>query len=311
MALSICRYTADQAQIWNQFLHESLNGVFLFHRNYMDYHKDRFQDHSLMAYEGKKLKAILPGNTSGTTYYSHQGLTYGGWVVAKRFSITKYQELFEGLETYLAGEGFKTIHYKCKPAYFSNHFSEADAWVMWNRGWQLTRRDASFGFNIQNPPGYARDKRYRSNKAQRNNLRIDWNGNPEVLMALVNKNLGGKYGAKAVHTHQEVALLQSKFKENIYTVLVYQEDIFLGGTWLFVDHDFVHTQYLHTNDMGKELCAVEFLVENLIEKFKHKRYFSFGTSTEDQGRKLNVGLADFKEGFGSATFLHDFYEIQL
>jgi hypothetical protein len=129
-------------------------------------------------------------------------------------------------------------------------------------------------------------------------------------MALVDENLGGKYGTKAVHTHQEVALLQSRFPKNIQTVLVYQNESFLGGAWLFIDNDFVHTQYLHTNELGKELCAVEFLVDTLLETHNNKRYFNFGVSTEDGGRTLNKGLALFKEGFGAATFLHDFYEKQ-
>lgn len=310
MPLTISRYQAENLAEWNQFNADALNGVFLFHRNFMDYHQDRFEDHSLLVYDGKKLKAILPGNQRENRFFSHQGLTYGGWVIAKRFSITEFMELFDLFEEYLKANAFISAQYKCKPSFFSGHFSDADAWVMWNKGWVLNRRDASFGFDIQHSPGYAKDKRYRSNKAQRNNLRIDWNGNPEVFMALVNHNLKGKYGASAVHTHQEVELLQSRFSKNIQTVLVYQEDQFLGGTWLFTEHEFVHTQYLHTNDLGKELCAVEFLIDHLLEKFSNKRYFSFGVSTEAEGRELNRGLALFKEGFGAATFLHDFYEKQ-
>ena len=47
----IKRYTPELAKEWNQFVAESKNGTFLFDRNYMDYHSDRFNDHSLMFYE--------------------------------------------------------------------------------------------------------------------------------------------------------------------------------------------------------------------------------------------------------------------
>lgn len=73
------RYTADQKAIWNQFVLNSKNGTFLFDRNYMDYHSDRFEDYSLMIYR--------KGNF--THYYSHQGLTYGGLIMSDKGKQSK------------------------------------------------------------------------------------------------------------------------------------------------------------------------------------------------------------------------------
>ena len=47
----IKRYTADNADEWNQFVAHSKNGTFLFDRSYMDYHADRFEDYSFMIYD--------------------------------------------------------------------------------------------------------------------------------------------------------------------------------------------------------------------------------------------------------------------
>jgi hypothetical protein len=71
----IIRYTPDKADIWNRFVAEAKNGTFLFDRNYMDYHSDRFNDHSLMFYEKNRLLAVLPGHISGDGYFTHKGLT--------------------------------------------------------------------------------------------------------------------------------------------------------------------------------------------------------------------------------------------
>ena len=43
-------YDGKAAIEWNEFIDKSRNGTFLFNRNYMDFHADRFQDFSLMAY---------------------------------------------------------------------------------------------------------------------------------------------------------------------------------------------------------------------------------------------------------------------
>ena len=47
----------------------------------MDYHKDRFEDFSLLIYKGERLYALLPANINDDVVYSHQGLTYGSFVL--------------------------------------------------------------------------------------------------------------------------------------------------------------------------------------------------------------------------------------
>ena len=71
----IIRYSGEQKTAWNQFVSNSKNGTFLFDRNYMDYHSNRFEDNSLMVYRKGKLYSLLPANKVGNVLYSHQGLT--------------------------------------------------------------------------------------------------------------------------------------------------------------------------------------------------------------------------------------------
>ena len=42
------RYKSKHFEIWNKFIAKSKNGLFMFNRNFMDYHKDKFKDHSLL-----------------------------------------------------------------------------------------------------------------------------------------------------------------------------------------------------------------------------------------------------------------------
>jgi len=58
--MHLVRYTPDRQREWDDFVGRSRNGVFLFQRAYMDYHADRFTDHSLLAYDGDRLAALFP-----------------------------------------------------------------------------------------------------------------------------------------------------------------------------------------------------------------------------------------------------------
>ena len=46
--MRIEKYTDSAREIWNSFLNNSKNGLFMFNRNYMEYHKDRYEDNSLL-----------------------------------------------------------------------------------------------------------------------------------------------------------------------------------------------------------------------------------------------------------------------
>lgn len=88
-------YSEDKKSIWNEFVRKSKNATFLIMREYMDYHKDRFTDMSLMFYDNKKnLIGILPANIEGNELMSHGGLTYGGFILDKKMKTTTMLEMF-------------------------------------------------------------------------------------------------------------------------------------------------------------------------------------------------------------------------
>ena len=93
--ITVTRYTPKNHQTWNEFVKQSRQGTFLFDRNYMDYHQDRFHDHSLMIYYKDKLYALLPANEVVSAsnneipqkeLVSHQGLTYGGLLTCNKMT---------------------------------------------------------------------------------------------------------------------------------------------------------------------------------------------------------------------------------
>lgn len=93
--LTVKKYDQNDYKIWNDFVSQAKNATFLFHRNFMEYHKDRFEDFSLLIFEEEKLRAILPANKNGNTVYSHQGLTYGGLVYKDETKQTAVIEIFQ------------------------------------------------------------------------------------------------------------------------------------------------------------------------------------------------------------------------
>ncbi|MEP0479249.1 MAG: hypothetical protein ABJD23_03490, partial [Nonlabens sp.] len=81
MTLTLQQYHPDLKRVWNDFIDHSINGTFLLHRDFMDYHQDRFKDHSLMVFNEDSLICCIPAHMVKDSIYSHRGLSYGGLIL--------------------------------------------------------------------------------------------------------------------------------------------------------------------------------------------------------------------------------------
>ena len=109
--IEIKQYNLDDAVKWNEFVSISKQGTFLFNRNYMDYHADRFADCSFLIMEKGHIVAVLPANREGDTLYSHHGLTYGGLLTTEKITAEKICNIFSELNTLLKEMGIKQVIY--------------------------------------------------------------------------------------------------------------------------------------------------------------------------------------------------------
>ena len=91
----VSRYTAEDKIEWDRFIATAKNATFLFQRDFMDYHQDRFEDFSLMIYKNEKLYALLPANKKNEVVYSHEGLTYGGLLLNNSAKLKQTFDAFK------------------------------------------------------------------------------------------------------------------------------------------------------------------------------------------------------------------------
>ena len=111
----IVRYTPAHHDAWNRYVDKSRNATFLFYREYMDYHSDRFHDHSLLFFVGNHLHSVLPAHEVGDLFCSHRGLTYGGLLMDEDVTTADVLHLFEELNDYLRQHGFRRVLYRAIP----------------------------------------------------------------------------------------------------------------------------------------------------------------------------------------------------
>lgn len=309
----IKRYTSACKDEWNRFVALSKNGTFLFLRDYMDYHADRFVDYSLMCYQDGKLYAILPANERDSILFSHQGLTYGGLVLGEEASVKSVMDTFKSINSYLKAHGVKRVVYKPTPWIYHSYPAEEDLYALVHVcGAHLTFREVSTVIMPQTPVKWRRDRRYNANKAITNGVVVDMSDNIVSFWKILDDNLMKHHHVHPVHSMEELFLLKERFPQNILLYVAHIDGVMLGGTLLYVTPQVVHSQYMATSEEGKRLHAMDAICRRvLLEDFSKAHYFDFGKSTEKDGRILNESLIFQKEGFGGRAVCYDTYEWEL
>ena len=304
----IKKYQPSQKSVWDSFVKEAKNATFLFQRDFMDYHSDRFTDHSLLIYKGEKLVAVLPANISGSELHSHQGLSYGGLVLDKQATL----HIFKSLLTFLKSEGFTVLKLKLLPKIYHQMPSDEIDYLLFLVKASLIRKDFTSCVFNENSLKIASSNRLRGiKKGVKNELKVSEEVNFKPFWSKVlEPNLKQVHNQKPVHSLEEIELLQSRFPKNIKQFNVYKNDEIVAGATIFETVTVAHAQYISANEEGRQTGGLDFLFNHLLQHYSNKNYFDFGISNEAQGMKVNKGLLHWKETFGGRSIVHDFYEIK-
>jgi hypothetical protein len=158
--------------------------------------------------------------------------------------------------------------------------------------------------------GPVQERRTRSvRKATRAGLNVCDSTDFAAYWDVLTENLQTRYGTAPVHTLEEMTLLAKRFPENIHLTVCLSGVRVIAGVVVYASARVAHLQYIASNAEGREAGALDLLMAYLVDAWRDRRYFDFGAATEQDGRYVNAGLVEFKEGFGARTVVHDHYTL--
>ena len=211
MGLSVKRFEfgKDESR-WNDFLNHAKNQTFLFNRKFMDYHKDRFTDHSLMIFDEKEnLIACFPANEKDhTTIASHSGLTYGAFIVDRKLKLPIIISVFKEILKYFFNKGFKKIYYKAFPRIYNTIPADEIDYCLFIAEARLWRRDTAIVVNQHDRIKYSGNIKREARNASKKGFYVEQSTDYSTFWDnLLVPNLIARFGVKPVHSKNEIQLL--------------------------------------------------------------------------------------------------------
>lgn len=319
--MELVPYEKALKEQWDAVISGSRNGTFLFFRDYMDYHSDRFADASLLFCKGgHKPVAVLPASCDkgSLSVHSHAGLTYGGLVLLPCVSALDVRNALAAAARHYAERGFLNFFYKSVPYIYHGYPSEEDLYWFFRAGGALACRSISSAVSLREPLGLSQLRKRKGAKAKKEGLYVekagcesrDW----EDFWRILDWVLMEYHHTRPVHTLDEIRLLQGRFPHSI-KLFVVKDGMgnVVAGCVVFVTAHVAHVQYIASGKEGRDKGALDLLFPELIGHYRQagKAYLDFGISTEHGGTVLNEGLLFQKEGFGGRAVCYDTYSLPL
>lgn len=308
--VQVSRYNIEHKESWDAFVKQSDNFSFLFYRNYMEYHSNRFEDSSLLLYEKGILKALLPGTIKMGVFYSHQGLTYGGIIHSPSFIFEKAVLYLAHFISYLKVEGIAQVVVKNQPFFYSSSLSQIQNYLF--KAQPLVAISQDIGAFISCAHHEFPKSSIEKRKLRLDDFYVDEDSSLDEFWPILEQNLREQHSSQPVHTLEEIKSLQKLFPDNIklFAIINKVTNQIDAGTLLFHSGSVLKMQYIATSDHGRANRAIHAMYYLFISQYKKtKNFIDMGTCMT--GDEVNTSLLYLKQRFGAEVYAVDRYLIAL
>ncbi|RZS98272.1 hypothetical protein [Cecembia calidifontis] len=304
--IDVRKYEERYREQWEAFIDHSANGTFLHKRSFLEYHGDRFEDVSVMVWEGEELLAVFPAHQVGNQIFSHKGLSFGGWIFKKDLSSFSQTQIINSILEFYKNQEIKSLRVAPVPYYYGQE-----------KGLNSLDYD-SLGFEISDnkevylieAPFVLKDKGKKKGvrRAVRKGLEVMEGEVSQVFWEkLMLPMYAAKIGKAPVHSWKEIALLSERHPGRIQLISAFLGEELLAGIVIFRHPRVIKVQYSAVTEKGKISRAMDLLMHYLMN-LPNIHYIDLGTVYDGQTGKKLESLAYWKESFGAKTYFSFIYE---
>ena len=314
--ITIDRYNDDFLNEWEEIVHNSNNGTLFHTRKFLSYHsKDKFIDHSLIFYKNNKPLSVFPAveitAVNKKSLVSHPGASMGSFVTPEDLSFSDALELVDELNLYLKKQKFSRARITLPPIIYNQRKTNYIDYSLLRHGYKYVKREVSSILFLEdsiekNVNKFKPSHRQALRKAQRSGLVVNNSDDFHSFYNILKKNLSNRHNVNPTHTVDELLKLKKLFPKNILLHAVYLNNKMIGGVINFVANKNVILAFYISHDESYQkyrpinLLFYEILKDAIKNNFK---VFDFGIFTVNE--EPNMGLAKFKENFGSSGVFRD------
>jgi hypothetical protein len=311
MQCDVRLYDPAMKEQWDGFIAQAKNGNFLFFRDYMEYHRDRFHDHSIMFFVDRGLLACLPANRVGATLHSHQGLTYGGLVMHRDIRRGQVFAIMSALKRHMRSQRIAVLRYRPMPHLYHALPADEDIDALTRLGGHVIDARATCAVMTADRTSFSMNRRQDVKRFAKSALAVSRSYDFPAFMELCAAHLWRSHAARPVHTVEEIARLAARFPDFIQLYAVHRETEMIAGIVVYRNSGCAKIQYIAQSEPAEQLGALAAIYEHILDRALARGvWLEFGHSVDPRGF-VNEGVHAYKESLGARTVQIRDYELNV
>ncbi len=312
--MDINKFTERDRKHWEEFVAKSNNGTIFHTQDFLGYHPaDRFKNHHLIIRDRTNIIALFPAVENSTTIVSHQGASYGGFVLKNDLGIHTIYLMIEHVVQYFRTHGFNRIVLTQPPLIYYRDPHQYIDFALMKNGFSYFKRDVTAVIRLDTAEPLARfhgDARRSTKKAIREGVRVLFTDDYARFYDILKHNLGMRHNVTPTHSLEELNKLKKIFPEKIILFGAYIKEKMVGGMVLFVTNPRVILAFYISHDQKyQNYRPVNLLFYEVIKWGRNQGYKYLDLGTFTLNMTPNWGLGRFKENFAARGFLRDTYQL--
>lgn len=314
--MDILKFTEKDHKHWEDFVAHANNGTIFHTLQFLGYHpSDRFQNHHLIVKDRSNIIALFPAVEDNKTIISHQGASYGGFVLKENLGIHTTYLMVEHVVQYFKAKGYKKIILTQPPLIYYNNPNQYIDFALMKNAFTYLKRDvtAVIPLDTADPlTTFHGDARRSTKKAIREGVRVMISDEFSQFYRILGHNLGMRHNVTPTHSMDELTTLKKIFPHKVILFGAYIKEKLLGGIVIFIANPRVILAfYISHDDKYQNYRPVNLLLYEVIKWGRSQgfKYLDLGTFTLNM--TPNWGLGRFKEKFSARGFLRDTYTLQV
>jgi len=314
--MEVHRLTEKENGQWEAFVAAANNGTMFHYLKFLSYHpQNRFKNFHCIIKEKTNIIALFPAVEKEKTIISHQGASYGGFVLKNRLGIHKVCIMVEHLTKYFKEKGYKRIILTQTPLIYYTEPNQYIDFALLKNGFRYLKREitAVIPLSCAEPlMTFHSDARRSTKKALREGVYVKISDDFKTFYKILEHNLGMRHNVSPTHTIEELLKLKRLFPEEIILFAAYLKERMIGGVVLFnTNKNVTLAFYISHDEKFQNYRPINLLFYEIIKWGRNRgiRFLDLGTFTLNM--EPNWGLGRFKEKHNARGFLRDTYEITL
>jgi hypothetical protein len=311
--MEISKFSERDRKHWEDFIVRANNGTIFHTQDFLDYHPaGRFKNHHLIITERSNIIALFPAVEKDTTIISHQGASYGGFVLKDDLGIHTIYLMVEHVVEYFKARRYEKIILTQPPLIYYRNPNQYIDFALMKNNFSYLKRDvtAVIPLDVAEPLAtFHGDARRSTKKAIREGVKVMFTDDYAGFYDILKHNLGMRHNVTPTHSLDELNKLKSMFPKDILLFGAFIKERMVGGMVLFITNPRVILAfYISHDEKYQNYRPVNLLFYEVIKWGRNQGYKYLDLGTFTLNMTPNWGLGRFKENFAARGFLRDTYQ---